>query len=64
MKRTERRSPWLLSWQERPLRTRKIRKTEHEIQEAKDAGDWTLVSRLKYLLRKAWWGYKRIKNKS
>jgi hypothetical protein len=64
MKRTERRSPWLLSWNQRPHKTRKIRKTERQIQDAKDAENWKLVSRLKYLLRKAWWGYKKIKNKS
>jgi hypothetical protein len=38
-------------------------KTENEIQEAKQNGDWKLVTRLKYLLRNAWWGHKRIKNK-
>lgn len=64
MERKEKRSPWLLSWHERPLRNKKTRKTEQQIQDAKDAGNWTLVSRLKYLLRKTWWGYKKIKNKS
>lgn len=64
MKRTEIRSPWLLTWNQRSLKTRKIRKTEQQIQDAKDKGDWILVSKLKYILRKAWWGYKKIKNKS
>ena len=64
MPRKEKRSPWLLAWHERPLRNRKIRKTEKQIQDAKDIGNWTLASRLKSLLRKAWWGYKRITNKS
>jgi len=64
MSRNDRRSPWLLAWHQRPHKNRKIRKTEQQIQDAKDVGDWILVSRLKYLLRKVWWGYKRIKNKS
>jgi hypothetical protein len=63
MKRTERRSPWLLAWHERPLRTRKMRTTEERTRKAKEAGDWWLASKLKRLLRKAWWGYKRIKNR-
>tara|TARA_Y100000004_G_scaffold44914_1_gene49340 strand:+ start:3727 stop:3900 length:174 start_codon:yes stop_codon:yes gene_type:complete len=55
--------PWILRYKERKLRSAKIRKTEAEIQSAKDSGDWSLVIRLKYLLRNSWWGYKRIKNK-
>jgi len=41
-----------------------MRKTEEQILKAKEAGDWWLVSRLRFLLRKAWWGYKRIKNRN
>jgi hypothetical protein len=61
--RNDRSVPWILKYRQRKLRSRKMLKTENEIQEAKQNGDWKLVTRLKYLLRNAWWGHKRIKNK-
>lgn len=63
MNRKERRPPWLLAWNQRPLRTRKIKKTENQIEKAKKEGNWSEAIKLKNLLRKVWWGYKRIKNK-
>ncbi len=61
MSREKNRSvPWILKYKEQKLKSGKIRKTENQIQEAKDNQDWGLVIRLKYLLRKSWWGYKKI----
>lgn len=37
----------------------KIRSTEKEIYSAKDKGEWRKVSYLRWVLRNAWWGYKR-----
>jgi hypothetical protein len=42
---------------------KKFKDTEIEIQKAKQSQDWTKVKRLKYILRKVWWGIKRYKNK-
>lgn len=61
--RSNRSVPWIIRYRQRKFRSRKMLKTENQIQEAKQAGDWKLVTRLKYLLRNAWWGYKRIQNK-
>ena len=61
--RSGRSVPWILKYRQRKFRSRKIIKTENKIQEAKQKGDWKLVTRLKYLLRNSWWGYKKIKNK-
>jgi hypothetical protein len=63
MNRKDRRVPWLLSWRQRAYKSVKIRKTENEILNAKKSGDWLQVIKLKNLLRKVWWGYKRIKDK-
>jgi len=61
--RKDRSVPWILKYRQRKLRSRKMLKTEDQIQDAKEKGDWKLVIRLKHLLRNAWWGYKRIQNK-
>ena len=61
--RSNRSVPWIIRYRQRKFRSRKMLKTENQIQEAKQAGDWKLVTRLKYLLRNAWSGYKRIQNK-
>lgn len=63
MTRKDRKLPWLLTWRQRSLRTRKMKRTEEEILTAKKEGNWTKAIKLKHLLRKVWWGYKRIKNK-
>ena len=60
--RKDRSVPWILKYRQRKYRSGKMRKTESEIQSAKNRGDWGLVIRLKYLLRKTWWGYKKIIN--
>ena len=41
---------------------RKIRETENEVQRLKDEGDWKKSAHLQWVLRKAWWGYKRYRN--
>ena len=61
--RKDRSVPWILRYRERKLLSAKMRKTEEQIQKAKEEKDWGLVIRLKYLLRKSWWGYKRITRK-
>ena len=38
---------------------RKIRDTEREIRNLKEEGKWKDVAHLGYVLRNAWWGYKR-----
>jgi hypothetical protein len=38
---------------------RKVRSTEAEVETLKAQGRWGEVSRLKRVLRNAWWGYKR-----
>ena len=43
--------------------SRKIRDTEKQINELKNKNEWTEVSRLCYLLRNSWWGYKRYNAK-
>lgn len=40
---------------------RKVRDTEKEKRKSKLEGRWADVSRLGYVLRNAWWGYKRYK---
>ena len=37
----------------------KVRETEREVSALKIRGDWAGVSRLRWVLRNAWWGYKR-----
>jgi hypothetical protein len=61
MSRKDRKPPWIIAWNMRPYKCRKIKKTEEEILEAKNNGDWLKVIKLKNLLRKVWWGYKRLK---
>ena len=41
---------------------RKVRDTEKEIQSLKANKKWKEASRLKYILRNGWWGYKRYSN--
>tara|TARA_B100000212_G_scaffold341984_1_gene326989 strand:- start:17725 stop:17925 length:201 start_codon:yes stop_codon:yes gene_type:complete len=61
--RKDRSVPWILRYRERKDLSKKIRKTEAAVKKAKAEQDWGLVMRLKYLLRKSWWGYKKIKSK-
>lgn len=61
--RFDRKPSWVLSFRQRKLLSRKFKKTEEQIQECKDAGDWLCVKRLKSLLRRVWWGIKRYKDK-
>ena len=43
--------------------TRKIRNTINKIQLKKKENCWNDVSRLQWILRNAWWGYKRYTKK-
>jgi hypothetical protein len=54
---------WILSIRQRKLLSRKFKSTETAIQDCKDKGDWACVRRLRSLLRRAWWGIKRYKDK-
>jgi hypothetical protein len=38
---------------------RKVRDTEKEVRELKDEGNWKEASHLQWVLRNAWWGYRR-----
>ncbi|MBC8395156.1 MAG: hypothetical protein H8E05_00505 [Bacteroidetes bacterium] len=40
---------------------RKIRDTEKKVQELKTKNEWKEVGHLQYILRNAWWAYKRFK---
>lgn len=53
--------PHVVSYEKRKKFCRKVRDTEGEVQRLKDEGDWDSVSRLQWVLRNAWWGYKRYK---
>tara|TARA_R100000808_G_scaffold25062_1_gene61110 strand:+ start:1156 stop:1338 length:183 start_codon:yes stop_codon:yes gene_type:complete len=39
----------------------KVRQTETQIRLLKSEGEWKKASDLEYVLRNAWWGYKRYK---
>ena len=54
-------APWVVPYRNRKKFCRKVRDTEKEAQSLKDEGDWRGVSRLQWVLRNAWWGYKRYK---
>jgi len=51
--------PYIVPYKNRKNLCRKVRDTEKEIQRLKDEGEWKEASRLRYVLRNAWWGYKR-----
>ena len=53
--------PYIVSHNKRKNFSRKIRDTEKEVTICKKKGLWSRVSRLMYILRNAWWGYKRYK---
>lgn len=53
--------PYILSHTKRRKVCRKVRDTEKEVIECKRKGLWSRVSHLMYVLRNAWWGYKRYK---
>ncbi len=63
MNRKERKSPWILPYRLRKSVSKKFRDTEKKIKQCKAIGNWDCVKRLKYILRNAWWGIKRYKNK-
>ena len=54
-------APWIVPYQNRVKFRRKVRDTEKETQRLKDENNWKAASRLQWVLRNAWWGYKRHK---
>jgi hypothetical protein len=52
-------APWIVPYKNRKKFCRKVRDTEKEIQSLKDEGKWREASHLHWVLRNAWWGYKR-----
>ena len=56
--------PYMVPYKNRKNFCRKVRDTEKEMQRLKGEGKWGDVSRLGFVLRNAWWGYKRYKNES
>ena len=61
--RKDRKPSWILSVNQRKYLSRKFKKVQAEIKECKSIGDWECVCRLSSLLRNAWWGIKRYKDK-
>lgn len=59
--RKDRRSPWILPWNQRHKVSKKYRETEKQIKQCQQDNDWRCVKRLKYILRNVWWGIKRYK---
>jgi hypothetical protein len=53
------RPSYIPPYQRRKDFCRKIRQTEKKINQLKNEGDWAEVSYLRWVLRNAWWGYKR-----
>ena len=53
--------PYIVPYKNRKNFRRKVRDTERQIQNLKQKGKWKDVARLGYILRNAWWGYKRYK---
>ena len=53
--------PYIVPYNNRKKFCRKVRDTEKEVQSFKDQGDWKTASHLQWVLRNAWWGYKRYK---
>lgn len=53
--------PYIVPYLNRRKFCRKVRDTEKEVQILKNEGKWTEAARLEWVLRKAWWGYKRYK---
>jgi hypothetical protein len=54
-------APHIVPYNKRKKFCRKVRDAEKKIQKLKDEGDWESASRLGYVLRNVWWGYKRYK---
>ena len=53
--------PYTVPYKNRKNFCRKVRDTEKEVQKLRDQGDWEEASNLQWVLRNAWWGYKRYK---
>ena len=53
--------PYLMPYNNRKKFCRKVRDAEKEVQILKDKGNWRETSHLLWVLRNAWWGYKRYK---
>ena len=51
--------PHIVPYSNRKNFCRKVRDTEKEVQELRNEGRWQEASRLQWVLRNAWWGYKR-----
>ena len=59
--RQERREPWKLPYSQRSKTSKKFRDTEKKIKQPENDHEWYSAAKLKYLLRKCWWGIKRYK---
>ena len=53
-KRTEKREPWKLSYNQRKKVSRKFKNTEEEALQAKQEGRWYDYAKIKLKLRKVW----------
>ena len=53
--------PYIVPYKNRKNFCRKVRETEEQIKCLKAEGNWKEAIRLEWVLRNAWWGYKRYK---
>lgn len=54
-------APWVVPYLKRRRFSRKIRDTEKEVRSLKDEEDWKEAGRLQWVLRNAWWGYRKYR---
>ena len=50
---------YIVKYKNRKKFCRKVRDTEKEVQRLKNDSKWKEAARLQFILRNAWWGYKR-----
>jgi len=53
--------PYIVPYSNRKKFSRKVRDAEREKRKLEGEGKWLGAARLGYILRNAWWGYKRYK---
>ena len=59
--RTNKRTPWVLPYTFKKHTSKKFRDTLKQIKKCRTQRDWNCVVRLKRVLMKTWWGFKRYR---
>jgi len=54
--------PYIVPYSNRKRFSRKVRDVEEEKRRLEGEGKWLEAAHLGYVLRNAWWGYKKYKN--